>query len=820
MLNRICLSLGLLLSCTAAWGQTATISSVRISTDPSGARFYVDGQLYHAPQVFLWPAGSKHIVQFPTTLNRDGSYTPCHFSNDQNYQYCLTGWTDSTGTLASGAAAAQTFTASPGLTWITAGVRVLYKVNLRFMDPPLGDTAAPRDGCASPGDAPQDYLRTGIVFLGGNCYGWSTNLWVPGGAVALNAIPYPGFVFIGWNINGATFDSYLKTFNIDRVTTILAQFAPAKRVQFITDPVGMNLLIDRTKTPTAAVGIQDLLSPTHAPCRTGMTLPPAPPITISALCLGEFDFQVGSKHMFAAVTPQLDRVGKWWVFDRFSNGIEQNGVYTADTNTSVRDVITAKFVPGVQAAFLTNPVGLKLKIDGRDNWQSYSFVWALDSTHTVTAPATQVDASGRTWTFQGWSNGGSASQGIVADGGFANARLVANYSGLGQVKILTNPSGVKLMVDGGECTTPCTINKEPGAEISISAPASVAVDDTSRLNFLGWSDGAASTRSYRMTGDSTTIFANYGYSYRLLTATDPENGADIHADPSSADGFFPAGQVVTLTATVRSGFKFRRWNGDAAGLYNVVQVTMSCPQSVIVSLDRVPYIAPAGVKNAAGETPDDTVAPGSIIAIYGESLAPRLEVGPSNPLAQTIADVVVTVNDRILPLLFVSPRQINAQVLSDLPDGDYTLKVQWTGKPDVIGTFTISRNAPGLFTKAAEDGRLLSVALHEDGSAVTDESPARRGELVTIYGTGFGPYRQKVIDGFILPDPSNYELADSVELNAGDVTLQPDWTGGAPGFVGTMATRFRVTDQLPSSRVDLKVTINGKCSNVVALPVE
>jgi uncharacterized protein (TIGR03437 family) len=180
----------------------------------------------------------------------------------------------------------------------------------------------------------------------------------------------------------------------------------------------------------------------------------------------------------------------------------------------------------------------------------------------------------------------------------------------------------------------------------------------------------------------------------------------------------------------------------------------------------------------------------------------------------------VTVNDRILPLLFVSPEQINAQLLSDLPDGEYTLRVRWTGKPDVTGTFTVVRNAPGLFSRQSDDNRPLSVALHEDGSVITDESPARRGEVVTVYGTGFGPYRNKVIDGFIFPEPSDYRLADPVEVRLGDLVVQPEWAGGAPGYVGTVATRFRISDQLPSSRVELKVTINGKASNAVVLPVE
>ena len=43
----------------------------------------------------------------------------------------------------------------------------------------------------------------------------------------------------------------------------------------------------------------------------------------------------------------------------------------------------------------------------------------------------------------------------------------------------------------------------------------------------------------------------------------------------------------------------------------------------------------------------------------------------------------VTINESILPLLFVSPQQINAQLPSSLTDGTYTLNVQNTGQPEI-----------------------------------------------------------------------------------------------------------------------------------------
>src|SRR5262249_42817470 len=160
--------------------------------------------------------------------------------------------------------------------------------------------------------------------------------------------------------------------------------------------------------------------------------------------------------------------------------------------------------------------------------------------------------------------------------------------------------------------------------------------------------------------------------------------------------YFAENTQVTLTVKPSNGYKLRRWDGDLTGTFGTGYLTMASPRQVIARLDKVPFIATAGIKNAAGDTPDGTVAPGSIIAIYGENLATDLAIGPTSPLAQTLGNITVSVADRLLPLLFVSPRQINAQVPSDLADGTYPLKVQAIGQGDISSSFTVRRNSPGL----------------------------------------------------------------------------------------------------------------------------
>jgi len=57
----------------------------------------------------------------------------------------------------------------------------------------------------------------------------------------------------------------------------------------------------------------------------------------------------------------------------------------------------------------------------------------------------------------------------------------------------------------------------------------------------------------------------------------------------------------------------------------------------------------------------------------------------------------VTVSDRILPLLYVSPTQNNAQVHRTRRWRTYHSAGHNTDQDDISATFSVARNSPGLF---------------------------------------------------------------------------------------------------------------------------
>lgn len=786
-----------------------TTSSITISTNPQGPLFQVDGVTYSQAVTFLWPQGSTHYVVFITNPPLPGQTTSLvQTSLNGTTQWVLNGWQDNNGLVQPATSPIQTITANPSVTSFTASVSVSYQVNLSYYT----NTSASPPTCGAPGAIPAGAFSPGVVYLGTTCY-WSsvTTFVAAGNSLTLNAYPYPGFAFEGWSINGSTPTSFLTTTTINGPTTITPQFIPAELVSFLTSPLGLQVLIDHTTVNTRTVN--DVPS-----CPSNETIPVVPALGFPSICFGDFYFVPGSTHSISGVTPQQDASGKWWVFNQWSNGQPQNSSFTAGSSNTTA-VLTADFVQGALVAFLTSPVGLKLTIDGDPNYSSYDFIWGMGTTHQVSAAATQTGSNGRVYTFQNWSNQGAASQSVTVASSMLNSGYVmtANYSELDRVVVQSTPSGLTLQANGSKCVTPCNVDLQGGATFQVTAPTQISLGTGARLDFNGWSDGGASNHTITVSQNFATVTASYNTMYELSAASTPSNGSSFKYSPSSSDSFYPQNTQVTVTSVPNPGFKFGHWSGDLSGSYSAGTVTLAAPESVMANMISVPYIAPAGILNGVGPTPSTAVAPGSIISIFGQSLASTVQVGPTNPLAQSLAGTTVTINGSFLPLMFVSPQQINAQLPSSLLDGNYTLEVETTGEPGISGNLTIARDAPGLFFSTVGSVS-YAMAFHANGSMITTSSPAAAGETISFLGTGFGPYEQPVLDGFFPPNPPP-AVSDSVDLTVGGQKVTSTSTA-APGFAGVTTTQFQVPSGLSGSAVSILVTINGVDSNTVMLPVK
>src|SRR5258706_10011924 len=325
------------------------INETSIFSEPAGATITVDGQQFFGSAAFLWPAGSKH------TLSIQQLQAP-RFAVETKMAF--QGWSDSTGLFTS-SANTIVITADPAITYFKAAVTEQFAISLNYF---------PSCGAPDPRNCPG---WPGQIMINGVAYFMSQDVYIDAGAlVTLQANPAPGWVFLGWSPGLASgTQAFLATFTLNNPVQLFPIFASAHSITIATSPPGFQILADRTT----------LRAPTS------------------------LEWGIGTTHTLGVVEPQVDSLGRTWVFASWSDGGASTHAYTMPQGSVT---LTATFVPGGRASFFTDPPNLKLLIDGRDNWPSYNFSWAAGSVHTVTAADTQFDLAGiRKYKFQTWSNG-------------------------------------------------------------------------------------------------------------------------------------------------------------------------------------------------------------------------------------------------------------------------------------------------------------------------------------------------------------------------------------------------------------------------------
>jgi uncharacterized protein (TIGR03437 family) len=174
-----------------------------------------------------------------------------------------------------------------------------------------------------------------------------------------------------------------------------------------------------------------------------------------------------------------------------------------------------------------------------------------------------------------------------------------------------------------------------------------------------------------------------------------------------------------------------------------------------------------------------------------------------------------------LPIAYVQSDQINAQAPEFIGTGPVSVRVILN--PDKSNQFvsdvaTLNSQqafAPAFFklgtsnTIAAQiGGSSVPVA---DPSIVPGGRPAKPGELVTLYGTGFGDENPLLAPGELAPGAAT--LVNPITVKIGTVTLSPQdvqYAGASPGSVsGLYQFNVRVPTSTPDGDIPVKITIGG-----------
>jgi uncharacterized protein (TIGR03437 family) len=210
------------------------------------------------------------------------------------------------------------------------------------------------------------------------------------------------------------------------------------------------------------------------------------------------------------------------------------------------------------------------------------------------------------------------------------------------------------------------------------------------------------------------------------------------------------------------------------------------PASVSVALvvrAPQPTVNITAVANGAGFQAG--FASATWISIFGANLSQTTRAWRDSDfvnglLPTTLSGVSVTINGRAAYVGYISPTQLNVLAPDDATAGAVQLQVTTAeGKSNSL-TAQKQQFAPAFFWMP---GGVYVAAQHADYTYVgkpgliagITTQPARPGEMILLYGTGFGPTNPPLASAQLVTTPAH--LANSVQVTIGGVVAPVAYAG-------------------------------------------
>jgi uncharacterized protein (TIGR03437 family) len=256
--------------------------------------------------------------------------------------------------------------------------------------------------------------------------------------------------------------------------------------------------------------------------------------------------------------------------------------------------------------------------------------------------------------------------------------------------------------------------------------------------------------------------------------------------------------------------------GATAGAVTVSAFIGSISQNFTLTIiPPGPVLTTTSFYNAGGLNKLAALSPCSLVTVISSGLAPNIQglVLNSNafgPWATTLASDTVTVNDVAAPIYSVGNvsgvEQLTFEVPCETAVAASVPIVINVGGGSATVNMPVQSATPGIFQTVMSDGVARAVVIRPDGSFVTLQNPARRGETVRVFVTGLGPAAPPIVTGAV-PVPGT----DSLILGQVIVGVA---NGGTPVFTSRVSPNL-----IGVNEVSFQVPANATTGNDVVLSV-
>ncbi|MCU1234335.1 MAG: hypothetical protein JWP63_2302 [Candidatus Solibacter sp.] len=221
------------------------------------------------------------------------------------------------------------------------------------------------------------------------------------------------------------------------------------------------------------------------------------------------------------------------------------------------------------------------------------------------------------------------------------------------------------------------------------------------------------------------------------------------------------------------------------------------------TFDATPVVtSPGGVLKAGAYGGSSSIAPATWIEIYGTNLATNLASGEGHTWGgddfkgaqapTSLGGTTVTIGGTSAFVDFVSPGQVNAQVPSGVATGFQPVVVTTFGGASTAFNANVKATEPGIlappvFKLAA--GQYVAALLSDGTTFVLPPGTApgvataraKPGDIILVYGVGFGPVTPDIAGGLIVQQANSLP---NFAASIGGVNAEVKFAGLVAGFLG------------------------------------
>ena len=226
----------------------------------------------------------------------------------------------------------------------------------------------------------------------------------------------------------------------------------------------------------------------------------------------------------------------------------------------------------------------------------------------------------------------------------------------------------------------------------------------------------------------------------------------------------------------------------SAALYNdgspAPQVTLGGFDGILLQRQQPLPAATSRINSVVNAASfQSAISSGGFVSIVGTGFATSSRSWTSSDfsagnLPVKLDGVSVTINGKPALVEYISPTQINAIAPDDATIGNVQVQVTTPQGPSYSATVLKQALSPAFFTYQSATTTYVA-AIHLDGTLVGPAGPSSRpavpGELIEIYGTGFGPTNPVTPTSQLVSQAA--QLSVPAQVTIGGVNAQVLWAG-------------------------------------------